>query len=188
VATLERLSRSADPVLRRASVLALGFLGGTECNDCLGPLLADPDRRVRLIADDAIKSIWSRAGSPRQRQQLVGVFRMLQCGQYQQALQESEELLAQQKSIPEAYSQRALARYYLEDSRGAIEDCQRAIDLNPYHYLAWIGMGHAYLDLSEPIPALECFRNALHIYPDLDTVRVQIRRLERAFQEPRSFE
>ncbi len=45
-------------------------------------------------------------------------------------------------------------------------------------------MGHAYLECSEPLQALDSFRHALCIYPDIEIIRLQVKRLERAFQEP----
>ncbi len=184
VGTLVRMSETEDSLYRRASALALGLLGDTSVNDAIGRLIADEDRKVRLIADDAMKAIWSRYGSPKIRHQLDKLTRMLQCNRYEQAIQVADDLLAQGGRAPDVFSQRGLARFFLDDWRGAIEDCHKALEINPYHYVAWIGIGHSYMEFSEPLMALDSFRHALRIYPDIESVRGQIRRLERAFQDP----
>ena len=40
-------------------------------------------------------------------------------------------------------------------------------------------MGRAYLELGNPVSALECFRRALRLNPDLEGVRLQVVRLAR---------
>ncbi len=184
VGTLARLAQSDNVLYRRASVLSLGFLGDVNDNETIGRLLADEDRKVRLIADDAMKAIWSRHGTPRLRQQMNRVARLLQGGRYEQAIQTADDIVAQGGRFPDVLSQRGLARFYLDDYRGTIEDCHRAIEINPFHYVSWIGMGHSYMELPEPLMALDSFRQALRICPDIEAVRCQIQRLERAFQDP----
>ncbi len=48
---------------------------------------------------------------------------------------------------------------------------------NPYHFIAAVGMGRAYLEMGNPVSALESFRRALRLNPDLEGVRVQADRL-----------
>ena len=60
-----------------------------------------------------------------------------------------------------------------------IRDCHEALELNPYHFIAATHMGRAYLELGNPVSALECFRRALRLNPDLEGVRLQVVRLAR---------
>ena len=43
----------------------------------------------------------------------------------------------------------------------------------------------AYLELQNPVSALECFRRALRLNPDLEGVRVQVTRLTRIVEDSR---
>jgi tetratricopeptide (TPR) repeat protein len=61
----------------------------------------------------------------------------------------------------------------------SIRDCHQALEINPYHFVAATSMGQAYLQLQNPVSALECFRRALRLNPDLERVRVQVVRLTR---------
>lgn len=182
--TLLRLAESPEVVTRRAAAMSLGLIGDTACNGVLGRLLSDGDRKVRLVADDSMKAVWSRAGYPRMRQRLNQLSRLLDCSRFEQATEVADAMIAEGCEIPEAYTQRGLARFYLDDGQGAIDDCHRALDLNPYHYVAWIGIGHVYLENADPLQALSSFRQALCLYPDIEVIRCQVKRLEKAFQEP----
>ena len=56
--TLERLSEFGDRTSRRASVLALGYIGDYSSNTALGRALVDRDRGVRTIAENSIRALW----------------------------------------------------------------------------------------------------------------------------------
>lgn len=182
-ATLLRVIVEGDTYRRRAAVLSLGFIGDISCNEVLGPLLCDRDRKVRLVADDSLRSIWSRDGSPEQRRLLERVMRLNECDNYAQAIEAATELIDSNSQFAEAYHQRSLALFHTDEIAAAIEDCKRALQLNHYHYAAMIGLGHCHLELGDLLESLYWFRAALETYPDLEPVRVQIRRLEIAIQE-----
>ena len=64
-----------------------------------------------------------------------------------------------------------------------IRDSHEALELNPYHYVAATSMGRAYVELGNPVSALECFRRALRLNPDLEGVRLQVARLSRLVED-----
>jgi hypothetical protein len=43
-------------------------------------------------------------------------------------------------------------------------------------------MGHCYLEMDDPFAALECFRRAVKLNPDLEDVRAQIDYLQRTLE------
>ncbi len=47
----------------------------------------------------------------------------------------------------EAFNQRSVARYLLERYEESIDDCDQAIEIMPCHFGAWMGKGHALLQL-----------------------------------------
>lgn len=183
VATLLRVLTEGDTYRRRAAALALGFIGDISCNTALGPLLSDSDRKVRLVVDDSLRSIWSRDGSPEHRHMLERIMRMNECGEHTSAVKLASELLDCNGLFAEAYHQRSLALFHLDEITSAIEDCKKVLQLNHFHYAAMIGLGHCHLELGDLMESLFWFRKALETYPDLEPVRVQVRRLEIAIQE-----
>jgi tetratricopeptide (TPR) repeat protein len=183
VSTLVRLAEGGEVLSRRASVLGLGFLGSVSEADCIGERLSDSDRRVRLVAEDSMKAIWSRQGSPRQRQRMSELCRLLQDARYQETVDAATQIIADYPDVPDAFCQRGLARLYLSEPEDAIVDCRAALSINPYHYTAAIGIGHCFLDQNDPARALDWFRTAIGIYPDVEQVNIQINRLEKALRE-----
>jgi tetratricopeptide (TPR) repeat protein len=183
VATLQRLAAQGQRISRRAAVLALGFLGGFESNDVLGHALRDRDRGVRMLAEDGIRSVWLRAGGDVLRQQVLDVIRLIRAQQFAEADVRASEVLEVEPSYAEAWNQRAIARFCLQQYGDSIHDCHEAAILNRFHFGAAAGMGQAYLALDDPQSALECFRWALNINPGLEGVRAEMTHLQRALEE-----
>ncbi len=182
VATLQRLAEYGEVMLRRASMLAIGMLGGYDSNAVLGRGLNDDDRGVRLIAENAIRQIWCRVGSERQRHQLSIIVRLNTSQQYHRALQLVNRLVEEAPHIAEAWNQRAVARYHLSHFNGSILDCRQSLELNPYHFGAAAGMGQCYLEKKDHLSALECFQRALKLNPGLEGVRAQISYLQKLME------
>ncbi len=177
--TLQRLAEHAEPPVRRAAVLALGFVGDYSANQCLGRRLRDEDRTVRLLAETAIREVWLRDGDEHQRHELRVIVRLNTAQRYEEACQRATALLKTAATFAEVWNQRAVAHFALGRYAESIGDCHQALELNPYHFPAATGMGHAYLRLDNPLAALECYRRALRLNPDLEAVRVQVARLAR---------
>lgn len=180
--TLERLARYGGRVSRRASILALGFLGDYQCNETLGRALHDSDRAVRLLADHGIRELWMRDGTDQQRHLLRRVVRLNTRHRLADALDLSDELIALNPIIAESWNQRAITKYGLEMYDEAIQDCQEALYLNRFHFTAALGVANCYLQMDDAYVALEFFRSALSINPDLEAVRGQISHLERTLE------
>lgn len=180
IATLERLAEQGSRISRRAAVLAIGFLGDFSSNAALGRRLHDSDRGVRLLAERGVRELWLRFGSDEQRQQLRVLIRYNTATQFAEAVSRSSQLLDQNPWFAEVWNQRAIAHFHLEDFEQAIDDCRQTLELNPYHFGAAVGMAHSYLQLDDAYSALAGFRKALSLNPDMEGVRAQLKRLERA--------
>lgn len=183
LATLARLAERGRYVTRRAAVLAVGLIGDFRQNAIVGRALHDSDRGVRIVADSAIRDLWHRDGNPRQQQALRAITRLNNCEQYSEALLAATTLINEAPWFAEAWNQRGIAHFALKRFEDSANDCHQTLELNAYHFGAAIGMAHCYLELEDPFAALECFRRALRLNPDLEDVRVQIDFLERALEE-----
>ncbi len=181
--TLERLARHPFREVRRAAILALGFLGDYQSNHTMGRALLDDDRTVRTLAENAIRSIWTRMGREEDRQELAVVLRLNAAQQYKEAIQRAGKLLERAPWFAESWYQRAVAHYALGRLADAIRDCHETLEINPYHFVAATTMGQAYLELENPVSALDCFRRALRLNPDLEAVRNHVIRLARMVED-----
>jgi len=169
--------------VRRAAVTALGFWGDYEANATLGRALQDEDRTVRMLAEQSIRRVWTRDGSEKERR-LLRRHHSPQRGQrFQAAVRRATDLIQRTASFAEAWNQRAIAHFSLMEYDEAIHDCAQALEINPYHFAAAAGNGQAYLERGDRVAALESFRRALRLNPDLEAVRVQVARLVRLIGE-----
>ena len=181
--TLERLAENESRQVRRSAILAIGFLGDYEVNHIMGRALHDEDRTVRMLAENGIRNVWARAGNEQQRQVLRVVVRLNSTRQFEEAARRATQLVEKAPGFAEAWNQRAIARFAMGQPAESIRDCHQALEINPYHFAAASGMGQAYLQLGNHVSALESFRRALRLNPDLEGVRAQVTRLARMIED-----
>lgn len=182
-ATLERLAQMGCRLSRRAAILGLGFLGGYESNSVVGNAMRDDDRGVRLLAENAIRELWRRAGNDAQRQSLIIVMRLNDSRYYEEAIVRADQLIEEAPWVAETWNQRAIGHFHLGHYEDSANDCHQTLEINPYHFGAAIGMAHCYLELNDAAAALDNFRRALYLNPDLEGVRSQVEYLRRSLEE-----
>jgi tetratricopeptide (TPR) repeat protein len=173
--TLQRLADHPAPPTRRAALLALHLIGTMASNDAVAERLHDEDAQVRQMAADALWAIWFRGDSEADNKEL------------QQALQQSDPnksvaaltaLIRKAPGFAEAYNQRAILHFQMQQYDKSAADCEKVLQLNGRHFGAAAGLGRCYLRLRRPEPALKAFRTAYKINPNLEGVKDAIRDLE----------
>ncbi|QDU26133.1 Tetratricopeptide repeat protein [Anatilimnocola aggregata] len=182
LSTLERLANYGQHVSRRAAVLAISFLGDYSHNATLGRALHDHDRAVRLLADNGIRTLWLRDGSEQQQQSLQVICRLNDSQHHAEAIEAAGQLIDEAAWFAEAWNQRAIGYFATQRWEDAANDCHQTLEINPYHFGAAVGMGHCYLEMDDPFAALECFRRAVKLNPDLEDVRAQVDYLQRTLE------
>ncbi len=178
-ATLVALLRRSDVELRRASALALGVLGDRGSIEALGRALSDPDRGVRLAADDSFRALLVRDAAPLHHQQLLKVMHLNDGGEYAGALAPTMILVDHAPIYAEAHHQLAICWHGLENYHQAELAYSACLWHCRYHYPAWHGLAKCRLMASDSEGALKALRRCLEICPDFETVRLQIRTIER---------
>ena len=181
--TLERLSIHGMPEVRRSAVMALCFLSDYSSNHTVGMALNDSDRGVRLIAENGIRSLWIRAGTQSQRHRLRKVMTQIQGNSLKSALREADSLIIDAPWYSEAYNQRSQVHFKRQNFERALRDSHQTLEINPYHFPAAICMGQCYLRQGENVMALDSFRRALRLNPNLESIRTQISYLQRELEE-----
>jgi tetratricopeptide (TPR) repeat protein len=179
-ATLQRLLQCPHPRTRRAAVLALGLLGSMQSNGPLAAMLHDEDRVVKQLAIDALWSLWFRADTDAHNLELRRLMRLKEPAKGVAGL---DRLIKRAPLFAEAYNQRAILYFRLEEFQHSVADCEAVLKLNPYHFGALAGMAQCYMKLKKPRSALKAFRNAFAINPNLEGVEDTIHFLEDALGE-----
>jgi tetratricopeptide (TPR) repeat protein len=101
----------------------------------------------------------------------------------EKALAGLDALVQKAPNFAEAFNQRAIVTFRLKQFDRSIADCEKALQLNPYHFGAQAGMAQCYLQLRKHKAALKAFRHALRINPTMEGIAETIRALENALGE-----
>jgi tetratricopeptide (TPR) repeat protein len=173
------LTDSQSPAARRAAVLALGVIGSfAESNAVLGRALRDSDPVVRTMAESALWAIWYRADSPENNRTLQEVRLLIGNQQIDEAVELAGRLIAAAPRFAEAFNQRAIARFIQGRFAESAEDCQRVLQLNPYHLGALSGLAQCQLQAGKPREALQTLRRLLKIQPYSPSIQQSVQDLE----------
>lgn len=183
-ASLERLLGSGSVETRRAAVLALGLLGTMNVNLSLASLLHDDDAQVCELASDALWSLWFRGDSEENNRELQRLIRLdVSRESCEMVLAGFQALVRKAPRFAEAYNQRAIAYFRLEEFGKSILDCEKVLRLNPVHFGAASGMGQCFMKQRKLRAALRCYRRAHRINPRLDGIPEVIQSIERMLGE-----
>jgi tetratricopeptide (TPR) repeat protein len=178
--TLQRLLEHPDSRTRRAAVLALSIIGTMASNEPLAGRLNDDDPEVREHAADALWSLWFRADSDENNQELQ---RLIHLRDADKAIDGLDALIRKAPGFAEAYNQRAILYFKQKEYDKCASDCEKTLQLNAQHFGAQSGLARCFMRLRKPRAALKAFRRAFIINPNLDGVEDAIRDLENALGE-----
>lgn len=178
--TLQRLLDHPSIRTRRAAVLALGLTGTVDSNAALAKLLHDEDELVSKTASDSLWEIWFRGDNS---EASIELQRIMHLTDREQVLAGIENLIRAWPDFAEAYNQRAILNYQRGEFAKSVADCERVMELNPYHFGAQAGMGQCYIKLRKFSSALQAFQLALDINPTLTDLSETIRTLEGIVEE-----
>jgi tetratricopeptide (TPR) repeat protein len=172
--------RKSDPQERRRGALGLEAVGRMDDAPALIAALRDKDQLVRAIAEGALWAVWSRSGDARTDELLKRGISQMRGEHFDQAIATFTRVIELKPDFAEGWNQRATAYYLTGEYRRSLADCDEVIKRNPQHFGALSGYGQIYLQLDQPEKALEYFRRALEVNPNLDPVRSGIEVLEAA--------
>ncbi len=178
--TLLRLLAHGDNESRRAALLALNLLGSMNACAGIAACLHDEDREIAQMAADTLWTLWFRGDAPENNRQLQ---RLVRLRDREQALSGISTLIERAPLFAEAYNQRAIMYFRQKKFDRSIADCQKTLELNPYHFGAQAGLGQCYVQMRKHRAALKAFRAALRLNPNMDGVAETIRALENALGE-----
>ena len=183
VGSLERIVATGDRAARRGAVLALSRMADYRTNSILGRVLTDSDRGVRSLAENGIRHLWMRIGTPSQQRHLAAISQHLEGQEFDRAAQLSTALVEDAPWIAQGWYFRGKAFFHREQYAATVRDCHQALEVNAYHFLAASVMGQAYQQQGDIVSALEAFRRALRLNPSMEEVRAQVIHLQRTLKE-----
>jgi len=148
--------------------------------------LRDEDEFVRGLAERALWAIWSRSGDPAIDRLLAAGIGQMQAGALAAAIAAFSEIIRRRPGFAEGWNKRATAYYLAGDDRRSLADCEQVIKRNPRHFGALSGYGQIYFRLEQYDKALEYWRRALEVNPNMPGVEMNIQGAEELLREKRA--
>ncbi|MEM9006712.1 MAG: tetratricopeptide repeat protein [Cyanobacteria bacterium P01_F01_bin.86] len=127
--------------------------------------LKDSDVNVRDIATEALWRGWYTQKGAYGAQILVRSQMMLEAGNFESAENLLTETVEGLPDFAEAWNRRAVLYYVQERYWQSIADCEKVVELVPYHFGAIHGLGLCHANLGNYLAAIQSFRRALEVQP-----------------------
>jgi len=153
---------------RLAGVERLGTLGTMADAGRLLPSLADDDERVRAATVAALWQIWGRSGDPKIDRLYARGLAQMQAAELTDALATFDQIVARKPAFAEGWNKRATILFLMGENERSLKDCEEVFKRNPNHFGALAGAGQIQLQLGNLRLALNFFRQALRVNPNLD--------------------
>jgi tetratricopeptide (TPR) repeat protein len=175
-----------DPAARAEALIWLAAHGRMGDQRLLILHLRDEDEGVRGYAEQALWLLWSRSGEAALDRLLAEGVEQMQAGQFKEALATFSEIIRRKPSFAEGWNKRATVRYLAGDYEGSLRDCDEVLKRNPQHFGALSGYGQIYFRLERYEKAIEYWRRALRVNPNMPGVELNIDAVQQLLQEKKA--
>lgn len=164
--------------IRCAAALVVGLIGDRDDARSLAKCLHDQDDTVCEMAEHGLWSLWFRACGDAAVESFAKGLSLLESESYDEAVEAFEEAIALDPTFAEAHNQCAIAHYFLGQWRHGIKHSMKAVELMPSHFGAMASAGHCYTQLEDFQSAVDCYKRAMNINPNMPAIAGAILRLE----------
>ena len=175
---------SPDTATRAEAVVWIANHGVFADAPLLHARLRDESSFVRDFAERGLWLLWSRSGDAEIDRLMARAAEDMQSGRYAQAIATLTQVVQKKPEFAEGWNRRATVYFLAEEYQKSIADCDEVLKRNPRHFGALSGYGEIYLSLGEPEKALQWFRRALEVNPNLLGVEFRVRMLEERLRAP----
>jgi len=178
--------RHPDAAQRVEAVAWLAEHGRMADQPLLLQRLRDEEEEVRVYAEQALWLLWMRSGDPVTDRALVEGTALMQAGRLSEAIAAFSEIIRRKPAFAEGWNKRATAYFLAGDLQHSLADCEQVIRRNPAHFGALSGYGQIYFQLEQYDKALEYWRRALQVNPNMPGVRTNIEGTEQLLEEKKA--
>jgi tetratricopeptide (TPR) repeat protein len=170
---------------RAEAVVWVANHGGMDDTALLLKRLRDESLFVRDYAEQGLWLLWSRSGDHDIDVIMARGVDEMQSGRYAEAVAAFSEVIGRQPEFAEGWNKRATVYYLAGEYRKSIADCDEVLKRNAQHFGALSGLGQIHFALGEYETALEWWRRALDVNPNMLGVELNIKRTETLLREKR---
>ena len=163
---------------RAVAAERLGAIGTMDDVKVLLNVLRDENEGLRALAEQSIWRIWARSGDASIDRLYERGIREMNEGSHIRAISTFSEIIKLKPDFAEGWNKRATLYFMTEQYDKSLEDCDEVMKRNPYHFGALAGYGHIHLEFNLPEQAIEYFKRALAINPNMGSIAKLIIRLQ----------
>ena len=178
--------QNADTATRAEAVVWIANRGSMADAPLLHERLRDESAFVRGFAEQGLWLLWTRSGDAGIDALMARATEEMQAGRYGEAIALLNDIVAKKPDFAEGWNRRATVHYLAGELQKSIADCDEVLMRNPGHFGALSGLGQIYLQLEDDAKALESFRRALEVNPNMVGVEMNVRMLEERLRSPRA--
>ncbi len=125
----------------------------------------------------SIRELWAESGSPTADLLVLQAGKALKGDDAETALRILDLVVRRWPDYVEAWNRRAGTRYMMGDAKGALEDIERVLELEPRHFEALFMKGAILEELKRPREAMAAYEEVLAIWPGMEPAREALRKL-----------
>jgi tetratricopeptide (TPR) repeat protein len=176
---------SRDAAQRAEAVVWIANYGKPADDEILLQRLTDESPLVRNFAEQGLWLLWSRSGDETIDVLLAKGVEEMQARQLKESIATFSEVIRRKPAFAEGWNKRATVFYLVGDFKRSLADCDEVMKRNPYHFGALAGYGQIYFQLEQYSKAIEYWKRALRVNPNMVGVETSIKSTEQLLAERR---
>ena len=176
---------SADAATRAEAVVWIANRGTMGDAALLHERLRDESGLVRSYAEQGLWLLWLRSGEREIDALMARGIEAMQDGRHADSISIFSEVIRKRPEFAEGWNKRATAYYLAGEYRKSIADCDEVLRRNPSHFGALAGLGQIYTRLQDYERALEWYRRALEVNPNMIGVEINLHEVEQLLRQRR---
>ena len=176
----------SDDADRRAEAITWIAGHGTQADaSVLRERLTDDSRYVRNVAEQGLWQLWSRSGDEAVDAIFARGVDEMCGGRLDEAVATFSEVIRRKPDFAEGWNKRATALFLAGELRRSLADCDEVMKRNPLHFGALAGYGQIYFQLEQYERAIEYWKRALAVNPNMTGVEISIKATEELLAQRR---
>ena len=174
-----------DPTRRAEAIAWIAEHGMPSDEAALRLRLKDENPFVRRYAEQALWVLWSRSGDDAIDALMDTGVEQMQTQQFRAAIATFSEVIRRKPAFAEGWNKRATVLFLAGDLKKSLADCDEVMKRNPNHFGALAGYGQIYFQLEQYEKAIEYWKRALKVNPNMGGVEMSIKNAEELLAERR---
>jgi tetratricopeptide (TPR) repeat protein len=172
--------------MQRAQAVVWFAQNGNAADDkLLLPHLGDDDELVRGLTERGMWVLWSRSGDKAVDALMAKGAEQMQAHELTASIATYSEVIRRKPAFAEGWNKRATALFLAGDLKRSLADCDQVMKRNPYHFGALSGYGQIYFQMKQYDKAIEYWKRAMKVNPNLAGLAGNIEIAEKLLAETR---